>query len=89
MDIEDESYNYWVSRLSSRSPLTVKSYVSHLRQFCKWTSKSPNQLIEERTRLRQAKQWQQADEIRAELARQGVILEDTPEGTTAIWKRKR
>jgi cysteinyl-tRNA synthetase len=48
-----------------------------------------NQLIEERARLRQAKQWQQADEIRAELAKQGIILEDTPKGTIAIWKRRR
>jgi len=47
-----------------------------------------NQLIEERSRLRHAKQWQQADEIRAELAKQGIILEDTPKGTIAIWKQK-
>ena len=47
-----------------------------------------NQLIEERARLRQAKQWQKADEIRAELAKKGVILEDTPKGTIVIWKRK-
>ena len=46
-----------------------------------------NQLIEERTRLRQAKQWQQADEIRAKLSELGITLEDTPKGT--IWKRKR
>ncbi|OGO24450.1 MAG: cysteine--tRNA ligase [Chloroflexi bacterium RBG_16_50_9] len=45
-------------------------------------------LIEERNRLRQAKQWQQADSIRAELEKQGIILEDTTKGTIAILKRK-
>jgi len=48
-----------------------------------------NQLIEERNMLRKAKQWEKADKIRAELAEQGIILEDTPRGTIAIWKRKR
>ncbi len=48
-----------------------------------------NRLIEERLRLRNAKQWQLADEIRAKLAKLGVTLEDTPEGTVTIWKRKR
>jgi cysteinyl-tRNA synthetase len=46
-----------------------------------------NKLIEERTRLRKEKQWQQADDIRNELGGQGIILEDTPQGT--IWKKKR
>ena len=44
-------------------------------------------LISTRDRLREAKQWQLADEIRAKLAELGIALEDTPQGT--IWKRKR
>jgi cysteinyl-tRNA synthetase len=48
-----------------------------------------NRLVEERLKLRNAKQWQRADEIRAELSELGVILEDTPEGTVISWKRKR
>jgi len=44
-------------------------------------------LISTRERLRQAKQWQLADEIRANLDEAGIILEDTPKGT--IRKRKR
>jgi len=48
-----------------------------------------NRLVEERLRLRNAQQWQQADKIRAELSELGVILEDTPEGTIIRWKRKR
>jgi cysteinyl-tRNA synthetase len=46
-----------------------------------------NKLIEERSECRKAKQWQRADEIRAELAELGIVLEDTPKGT--VWKRKR
>ena len=46
-----------------------------------------NRLVEARLRLRNAKQWQRADEIRAKLGELGIILEDTPEGTKRIWKR--
>jgi cysteinyl-tRNA synthetase len=46
-----------------------------------------NQLVEERSRCRQAKQWQRSDEIRARLAELGIVLEDTPQGTKKMWKR--
>ena len=41
-------------------------------------------LIKERDEARNKKNWKQADEIRDQLASQGIILEDTPEGTT--WR---
>jgi cysteinyl-tRNA synthetase len=44
-------------------------------------------LIETRKQLRTAKQFQLADEIRKKLDEQGIVLEDTPKGTT--WKQKR
>jgi cysteinyl-tRNA synthetase len=44
-------------------------------------------LISTRDRLREAKQFQLADEIRAKLGELGIVLEDTPKGT--VWKRKR
>ncbi len=44
-------------------------------------------LLSTREQLRQASQFQLADEIRARLAELGVALEDTPKGT--VWKRKR
>ena len=48
-----------------------------------------NRLIEERLRLRNAKQWQLADKIRAKLGELGIALEDTRRGTVTIWKRIR
>jgi cysteinyl-tRNA synthetase len=42
-------------------------------------------MIEERSTARGAKDFAEADRIRDELAAQGVLLEDGPEGTT--WKR--
>jgi cysteinyl-tRNA synthetase len=47
-----------------------------------------SRLVEERNKLRAAKQWQKADEIRDKLAELGAVLEDTPEGVKIVWKRK-
>ena len=44
-------------------------------------------LIQARKEMREARQWQQADIIRAKLDEAGIVLEDTPKGTE--WKRKR
>ncbi len=44
-------------------------------------------LISIRNRLREAQQWQLADDIRANLGELGIALEDTPQGT--VWKLKR
>jgi len=48
-----------------------------------------NRMVEERLKLRNAKQWKEADEIRTKLAELGVTLEDTLEGTIIRWKRKK
>jgi cysteinyl-tRNA synthetase len=39
-----------------------------------------------RLAARKAKNWQEADRIRQELAQAGVVLEDKPDGNT-IWRR--
>jgi cysteinyl-tRNA synthetase len=44
-------------------------------------------LVKTRFNLRQAKQYQMADEIRIKLTELGIILEDTPKGT--VWKNKK
>ena len=46
-------------------------------------SDNAKQLIIARERARDAKQWQRSDELRDELAEQGITLRDTPSGT--IW----
>ncbi len=43
-------------------------------------------LIEERNAARKEKNWKRSDEIRNELLTRGIVLEDTPSGTT--WKLK-
>ncbi len=42
------------------------------------------QLIEQRTQARQAKNWAEADRIRDELAKKGIRIKDTPSGTIII-----
>ncbi|MFC1897337.1 cysteine--tRNA ligase [Chloroflexota bacterium] len=44
-------------------------------------------LVEVRQELREAKQWLQADMVRAKLEGTGITLEDTPQGT--VWRIKR
>ena len=38
------------------------------------------QLLDQRAAARDAKQWQRSDELRDELARMGVMVEDTRDG---------
>jgi cysteinyl-tRNA synthetase len=62
-----------IPEMSIETPLKAESLV--------------NQLIEIRKGLRMAKQWHLADIIRNGLSDLGIILEDTPKGTT--WHRSR
>jgi len=38
-------------------------------------------LIKKREELRKQKRWAEADRIREELKKRGILLRDTPEGT--------
>lgn len=43
-------------------------------------------LVEVRDKLRESKQWELSDKIRDDLEDQGVILEDSPQGTQWHWE---
>ena len=43
-------------------------------------------LIEERLQAKKNKDWAKADAIRNQLKEAGILLEDTPQGTS--WKRE-
>ena len=43
-------------------------------------------ILQLRDRMRKEKNWETADFIRDELARQGIVIKDTPRGT--VWEYK-
>ena len=49
------------------------------------TGEAIEALIEQRLQARKAKNWKESDRIRDELKVQGIILEDSPQGTS--WRR--
>jgi cysteinyl-tRNA synthetase len=48
-------------------------------------SAAQSELVEQRTAARAAKDWKESDRLRDELLKQGIIVEDGPNGTT--WRR--
>ena len=50
------------------------------------SEKDIEKMIEVRSGLKQQKRYQEADELRRELEKKGIILEDTKEGT--LWRKK-
>lgn len=66
----------------THSPETFLSEMA--RPAVESNSERIEQMVAERTKAREEKDWARADDIRDELRKQGVILEDGPEGTT--WR---
>jgi len=86
---------------SAESGMDIKEAQNTLKELCRvlgLTLKEPETaagdaapfielLIVLRKQLREARQYQLADEVRQKLVELGVALEDSPQGTT--WKRKK
>jgi len=66
--------DHWVFNVETGGPVSLASEVEIERQ------------IAERTEAKKRKDFKRADAIRAELAAQGIIIEDKPDGTSR-WKR--
>jgi cysteinyl-tRNA synthetase len=60
--------------------------VDHVDAWVTYGPESIERLIAERAAAKKAKNYAEADRIRAELLAQGIVLEDGPSGTT--WRRQ-
>ncbi len=92
LEEDTELYEKSLDSLRKLKYATPQDYVGvldGLRDLDATADASTVSSIAIREEMRQAKQWQQADEIRTRIAELGVVLEDTPEGTKIIWKRKK
>ena len=49
-------------------------------------TKEQEELIKKREALRAEKKWEEADKIRQEFAEQGILIDDTSQGTK--WRKK-
>lgn len=57
-----------------------------LQEGLKEKKNTIEKLIQERIHAREAKNWSKADEIRAILLKEGIELEDSPQGT--VWRKR-
>lgn len=88
----------WLNNYSERSEVSTIVLENALAKFAAWLQvfgiefaaasildEEIDQLIEERIQARKDKNFARSDEIRDLLKEQGIILEDTPQGTR--WRR--
>ncbi|HPC37186.1 MAG TPA: cysteine--tRNA ligase [Candidatus Marinimicrobia bacterium] len=64
----------------------IDSILNILAEPLEVLSEEERKLIDARNQARQERNWAEADRLRNLLLERGIILEDTPKGTT--WKRK-
>ncbi|MBS1267263.1 MAG: Cysteine--tRNA ligase [Candidatus Woesearchaeota archaeon] len=81
------------NKISSQNAKTVLEFFKEINSIFDFLefekqeiSKEIESLIQKREQARQNKNYQEADKIRDELKRKGIILEDTPEGVK--WKTR-
>jgi cysteinyl-tRNA synthetase len=77
------------AKISIRTTVDATIIPGKLRpdKFIPYTDKARvKRLVEERSRCRETKQWQRADEIRSKLVELGVTLKDTKAGTDITYK---
>ena len=85
-DIQDQSmYASTMRELGKVLGLLNDSSETFLQYGANLTDEEINQKIEERNQARDNKDFQKADEIRDELATQGILLHDSSDGTS--WKK--
>jgi cysteinyl-tRNA synthetase len=83
--LQRDSNEYLQGEINNVSSATTDGADISVAYIGALTTDDINALIEKRIEAKKAKNFAEADRIRKELADAGIILEDTPQGTT--WRR--
>ena len=83
--LQRDSNEYLQGEINNVSSVTTDGADISVAYIGALTTDDINALIEKRIEAKKAKNFAEADRIRKELADAGIILEDTPQGTT--WRR--
>ncbi|MBN4054359.1 cysteine--tRNA ligase [Nitrospira defluvii] len=81
---QDWRFQSWHLELDRSNRATTSSAIPLSAEKPSLSEEGIQSLIEEREIARQEKNWARSDQLRDQLSRAGVVLEDRPDGTTRI-----
>lgn len=91
-EVETVMNDYTLSKRDESSVTKFDTFLSSVNEMLGLNLLSPDiapeqkQLLEARTKAREAKDWTRSDTLRDQLAEQGIVVRDTADGQVWAWK---